>query len=228
MKPLSEYTALEMARRCALILLAFSIIFSALLAGAHQLTKETIAKNIQAERLKIIQNLLPDDSYNNDLLHDFLTLPPKKELGQRKKSQLLFARNNGVVTAFLLEAIPPDGYGGNIRLMIAIDAKGHLMGAEVLEHHETPGLGDYVAKKKWLQQFKNNKNKHFRIQKDGGDILYRAGATISARAVTNAISRAVEFVAHHRRDFLQARNHHDHHFPFKTEHFKKDENRATD
>ena len=222
MKPLSEYSALEMARRCALILLAFSVIFSALLAGAHQLTKDTIAKNIEAERLKIIQNLLPEDSYNNDLLHDFLTLPPKKELGQRKKSQLLFARKDGKVSAFLVEAIAPDGYGGAIRLMIAINVEGYLMGAEVLEHHETPGLGDYIAQKTWMQQFKNNLDKHFRIQKDGGNITYRAGATISARAVTNAIARATAFVADHRHDFLRALHRHEDHFPLKKEHFEKE------
>lgn len=208
MKPLSEYSALEMARRSAFILLAFSVVFSAFLALAHQLTRNIIAQNIELERLKIIHNLLPENSYNNDLLRDFLMLPPTKALGQRKKSSVLFAKKDGVVTAFLLEAIAPDGYGGAIRLMIAIDIHGNLMGTEVVEHHETPGLGDYIAQPTWIDQFKNNKDKHLRIQKDGGSISYRAGATISARAVTRAIARAVAFVSENRQDFLKGSSHH--------------------
>ncbi len=205
MKPLSAYSEFDMARRCAAILLTFAVIFSALLAGAYQLTKNTIAQNIEMERLKIIQNLLPNGFYDNDLLRDFIELKPEPRLGQKKSSHLILARKNNAIRAFLTEAIAPDGYGGAIRLMIAVDINGVLLGAQVLAHKETPGLGDYIAKKgdsAWIKQFQNQTG-DFKIQKDGGVVTYRAGATISARAVTNAISRAVAFVNENRNAFLE-------------------------
>ncbi len=206
MKALEDYSAWEMARRCALILLIFTVIFSALLAITHQLTQNAIVENIQKERLKTIAELLPPHFYDNDLLNDFLTLPPERAFGQKKESKLYIARKNKKVRAFLVEAVAREGYGGDIRLILAVSVEGNLIGAKVVAHQETPGLGDYIAQKgesAWIKQFQNRSPQKFSLTKDGGDIIYRSGATLSARATTNAISRALHFVLKNRHAFLK-------------------------
>ena len=80
----------------------------------------------------------------------------------------------------------------------------------VTDYHETPGLGDYIDPKKdrnkarpWITQFNELgfdklPSEDWKVKKDGGRIDQMAGATISARAVTNATRRALEWAVAHR------------------------------
>jgi electron transport complex protein RnfG len=99
--------------------------------------------------------------------------------------------------------VAPDGYNGDIRLLVGI-ADGAVIGVRVLEHHETPGLGDYIdaARGPWSGRFAG-RSLHdppvdaWRVQRDGGRFDQVAGATISARAVVGAVRRALQFVDAH-------------------------------
>jgi electron transport complex protein RnfG len=108
--------------------------------------------------------------------------------------------------ALVFEAAALNGYSGEIRLILAVQADGRLAAVRVTSHKETPGLGDYIDPKKdknktqpWIAQF-NGRNfsdtprEKWRVKKDGGVFDQRAGATISARAVTNATGRALAWV----------------------------------
>ena len=111
----------------------------------------------------------------------------------------------GQPAAALLETVAPDGYSGRIDLIVAIRADGSVSGVRVVGHRETPGLGDYIDPKKdkdkkspWIVQFADLKAADLpgcKVKKDGGQITYHTGATISARAVTNAVGRAARFAA---------------------------------
>jgi electron transport complex protein RnfG len=64
----------------------------------------------------------------------------------------------------------------------------------VIKHKETPGLGDYIDVKKspWIHQFEGKTlQTRWKVKKDGGDIDAMAGATITARAVTEAVARVL-------------------------------------
>jgi electron transport complex protein RnfG len=213
---LPEPTALGLSLRTALTMVAFTVVFTGLMAGTYQATHATIAESVQQEKLRLINEILPPASYDNSLLQDVLALPAAPELGLPKGAQVWRARKAGQPVALVMEAVAPDGYAGSIRMVIAILDDGRLGGVRVVEHHETPGLGDYIDPNKdkdkanpWIAQFgkldpASRPLALWKVRKDGGEISYRAGATISPRAVSNAVARAAGFaIANHDRLFAQ-------------------------
>lgn len=204
---------LRASLRTALILLAFAVVGTALLAYTHDLTRPIIARSEQAEKLRLITQALPASLYDNDILSDGIDLPPAPLLGTDGPTLAYRARKDGQPVAVVLEAVAPDGYSGKIRLLVAILADGRLAGVRVLAHNETPGLGDYIeiAKSKWIRVFENRSLgdppvAQWKVKKDGGQFDYVAGATITPRAVVKAVRSALQYFSEHRDELFQTRN----------------------
>ena len=205
-----ESSVLRISARTAAIMLAFTLVFTALMAGTYKATAPLVAASALAEKLRLIGEVLPPSLHDNDLLADGITLPPQAALGLDEETRLWRARRGGAPTALVLEAAAPDGYSGRISLILAVDANGRLLAQRVTAHKETPGLGDYIDPKKdrnkarpWITQFSNLgfdsvPRDKWRVKKDGGRFDQMSGATISARAVTNASGRALAWTAEHR------------------------------
>jgi electron transport complex protein RnfG len=210
-----ETSAATMAIRTAVILFAFVIVFTALLAGAYQWTRPAILASAAAEKMKLIGEVLPRDLYDNDLLKDTVELPPTPELGLDDTTPVYRARKGGQPAALVLEAVAPDGYSGKIRLVVAVRADGSLSGVRVIAHKETPGLGDYIEPKKdkkrerpWITQFDGQSltsigDREWRVKKDGGRFDANAGATITPRAVVKAVHKALKFAEANRERLFQ-------------------------
>ena len=88
-----------------------------------------------------------------------------------------------------------DGFGGQFRIMVGFDAEGNILGYEVLEHQETPGLGSHMTH--WFknadkpnQNIIGRKAGSLTVSKDGGDVDAITAATISSRAFLKAINQA--------------------------------------
>lgn len=88
-----------------------------------------------------------------------------------------------------------DGFGGQFRIMVGFDAEGNILGYEVLEHQETPGLGSHMTH--WFknadkpnQSIIGRKAGSLTVSKDGGDVDAITAATISSRAFLKAINQA--------------------------------------
>ena len=203
-------TAAKMAVRTAVILFLFVVIFTGLLWGAYLWTLPTIEAAAAEEKMKLINEVLPKSSYDTDLLKDTLKLDPAPALGQDGASTAYLARKGGQPNALVLVAIAPDGYAGKIRLLIALDMEGALLGVRVTQHKETPGLGDYIEPKKdknkvrpWITQFDGLKptaseEREWKVKKDGGRFDSVAGATVTPRAVIKAVRKAALYVAENR------------------------------
>jgi electron transport complex protein RnfG len=202
--------SLRISFSSAVVLVLFTLVFTGLMAATYQATKPILAASAAAEKLKLINEILPPASYDNDLLADGIELPPLKELGAAEPTKLYRARKNGQPVALVLEAGAPDGYAGRIGLVLAVTADGRMTAVRVTGHKETPGLGDYIDPKKdknkaspWIAQFDGQGydlalGGRWKVRKDGGEFAYRTGATISARAVANASGKAVIWAAEHR------------------------------
>jgi len=205
---MTEPTAARVGLRTALILMAFTVAFTALMALTYRATKPAIDASAEAEKMRLVNEVLPAAHYDNAPLADWVELPPRAELGltaQDDPVHLLRARQGGAPAALVFEAVAPDGYSGRIRLILAVGADGRLLGARVISHKETPGLGDYIDPQKdrnktapWIRQFDAKgfaeiPAAEWKVRKDGGHFDARAGATISARAVTHAVGRALRF-----------------------------------
>ncbi len=199
------------ALRTAFNLLLFTLVGTALLAFTYHLTRDTIARNEEKAKLKLIGQTLPPGSYDNNILRDTLILPPTPELGTSQASTAYRARWQGKPSAVVLEAIAPDGYGGKINMIIALRNDGEVSGVRVVAHNETPGLGDYIeiGKSQWIHLFDgaslaNTHDKDWNVKKDGGKFDYMTGATITPRAMVQAVHRAVRYFNNNRRQLFAA------------------------
>ncbi len=203
---MTDTTASRLALRNALAMTVFTIAFTALMAGTYLMTHETIAQSAETEKLVLIDAILPRNLYDNALLQDTLALPPTPEIGLDDGGYAWRARRAGEPVAVVIEAAAPDGYAGRIDLIVAVAHDGKLLGVRVTQHRETPGLGDYIDPKKdknktqpWIAQFENRPAElpasAWRVRKDGGTIDSMSGATISARAVAQAVGRVLAYVA---------------------------------
>jgi electron transport complex protein RnfG len=186
--------------RAGAILLAFALLGTLLLAGTFGWTRPVIRATEEAARAAQLAQVLTPGSYDNDLLHDARPLAPHRLLGTTQPSLAWIARSGGQPVGVVLEAIAPDGYSGEIGLIVGIDAHGVLTGVRVIRHRETPGLGDYIeiAKSPWVSQFAgksldNPAPEAWRVKKDGGAFDARAGATVTPRAIVKAVHDALEY-----------------------------------
>lgn len=88
-----------------------------------------------------------------------------------------------------------DGFGGQFRVMVGFDAEGNILGYEILEHQETPGLGSHMTHwfknaEKPNQNIIGRKAGNLTVSKDGGDVDAITAATITSRAFLKAINQA--------------------------------------
>lgn len=168
-----------------------------LLTLVYQLAAPHVAQHQEEALLAQLNTLVPSDRYDNDLANDRieLTLPA---LNARAPVRIYRARQQQQPTAALMMVSAPNGYSGEIRLLVAINADQSLAGVRVLSHKETPGLGDYIEARRspWIEQFEG-KSLHtpaperWKVKKDGGEFTYNTGATITPRAIVAAVARTL-------------------------------------
>ena len=204
-----NHAAQRNAFRTGSILLAFAVVATVMLVATFDLTHSTIAQNEQEAKRALIGQVLSAAAYDNDLLGTVRQLPANEMLGTRTPSHVWIARRQGQAVGLVLEAIAPDGYSGEIALLIGISAEGNVTGVRVTAHRETPGLGDYIdsAKSRWITQFNAKSLTHpresaWKVRQDGGAFDARAGATITPRAVVKAVKSALLYFVGHRAELL--------------------------
>jgi electron transport complex protein RnfG len=194
----------------ALNLLVFALIGTALLAITYQLTHEPIARSEEKEKLKLVTQIAPAETYDNDIIKDSAQLPADPLLGNDDTSIAYLGRLKDQPSIAVLQVIAPDGYSGKISLIISIHSDGKVGGVRVISDKETPGLGDYIeiAKNKWITVFDGKslgdpKDSDWKVKKDGGSFDYMAGATITPRAVVKAVHKALQYFALHRDEMFK-------------------------
>ena len=193
----------------ALNLLFFTVIGTTVLAFTYSHTKDDIAHSEEQVRMGLISQIVPQQIADNDIVHDTLDLKPDALLGTDEHTLAYRARLHGKITAVVLQAVAPDGYGGAIHLILAIRRNGQIAGVRVVSHNETPGLGDYIDIKKspWIKGFDGKAlqpghDEDWHVKKDGGKFDYMAGATITPRAVVKAVHKALQYFAQNRDKLL--------------------------
>lgn len=193
-------TIIKHASKTAITLIAFALVFTALLAYVFQITKVPIEQSETKARLALFRQIVPENMHDNDILKDKLTIAPNALLGNKQATIANRARINNTPAAVILKAVAHDGYSGDIKLLIAIKYDGSISGVRVLTHKETPGLGDYIdiAKDDWIKLFDGESltktsDKNWNVKKDNGQFDYMAGATITPRAVIKAVRKALQY-----------------------------------
>lgn len=188
----------------SLILGAFAIITAGTLALTNLGTQDRIAAAERAAQQRALFEIIPRERHNNDLLTDTLAIPQSgwAQLGLTQSQPIYVARQDGSAIALIIPAVAPDGYSGDIDMIVGVNRDGTVAGVRILRHKETPGLGDKIELKKhqWILNF-NGKSltvpvlEDWKVKKDGGVFDQFAGATITPRAVVGQIKRVLEFTA---------------------------------
>jgi Na+-translocating ferredoxin:NAD+ oxidoreductase subunit G len=177
--------------RSTIILMSFTIICVLLLTGVNWITSPYI-ELAKLEKEKVI---FKDIFKLNDVELAKINLTcrmvsSKTILGSEHLLPLKsFMHNDNQFQ--LIQTIAPDGYNGSIRIAIGIE-KGKIIGIRILQHNETPGLGDKIdlAKSNWVHQFDQLDLAsviRWNVKKHGGQFDAFTGATITPQAVIRAV-----------------------------------------
>ena len=170
----------------ALILFVICLVVTALLAGTNLLTKDKIAEQSALEAEQSRKVVLSDADSFEEADGYYIGKANNETVGYVFQTEA-----KGYV--FQTEA---KGYGGAVKVMTGISADGQITGVVILEHSETPGLGANAEKASFTDQFKQTApEKGITLVKNkapsDGEIEAMTGASITSRAVTNAVNEAI-------------------------------------
>ena len=182
-------------------MIIFSLVASAALSISYFLTKTPIEESDAKAKRMFLNQVVPSNLYDNNLVKDTISVEPNPLIGNKKNIDIYRAKKNNQVIAVIIETIAPDGYSGEIKTLVGVDQKDKILGVRVITHKETPGLGDYIEvdKSHWIKNF-NLKSldemgeKEWAVKKDGGDFDYVSGATITSRAVIKSTYKSLLYV----------------------------------
>ena len=157
----------------AAILTAVCLLVTLAVAGVNGLTRDAIAKSEAAAAQASMAALIPGADFT-----------PVKAAGESQ--EIYRAGDKGFV--FVSAAT---GYGGDVKVMTALDGEGAVLGVVVLScDDETPGLGQNCKKPAFTDQFAG-KSDSVELTKNGGDIVAVTSATYTSTAVKTCVNRAL-------------------------------------
>jgi electron transport complex protein RnfG len=187
------------------VLALTALVGTGLMAGVNWHSQPYIAENERQMLIRSLNTVIPPQSYDNDILHDTTTVNDPGLLGSKQASLVYRARKGSEPIAAALTVIAPNGYSGPITLLVGIDYNGEITGVRVVNHHETPGLGDGIEKRRsnWIDAFtgksaSNPGEAGWKVKRDGGNFDQFTGATITPRAVVGAVHKALIFFSQNR------------------------------
>lgn len=181
-----------------------AIIGTGLLAGVNQLTEDRIAQQERRMVLERLGQIVPGD-HDPGLLEDRIVLRDEGYFPGGQQVTAWRARRDGQPLALVMRFDAINGYNGRIALLAGINHDGSLRGVRVVRHKETPGLGDAIELRKsdWIRSFDDKRlgdppPARWAVKRDGGDFDQFSGATITPRAIVEAVKQALSYYQAHR------------------------------
>ncbi|MBE3115393.1 MAG: RnfABCDGE type electron transport complex subunit G [Actinobacteria bacterium] len=151
------------------VFLAIIVIVSVvLLIGVNSLTSDIVESRRVEEITGILENIFPEMSdYELD-----------------DEVYIIYEDGEKAGYAFMASG---SGYGGNIDILVGLDSSFGIKGVSILSQTETPGVGNRITESSFTDQFKGLSASDIALKSEGGKIDAITGATISSRAVVNAV-----------------------------------------
>ena len=169
-------------------LVGVSSLAALILGYTYELTAEPIRLAQAAQEQQAISAIIGTD-FDNNPYQDKILIPSAD-----KKSKLEFypARRDGRIKAFAIKTFSNKAFGGKLELIAGFGINGKILGYKVVNSQETPGLGTKVSEADFAEQFRGLRPQSpaFNVRQDGGEIDAVTSATISSRAVIDAIRKA--------------------------------------
>lgn len=187
----------EIVRLC-LVLTVIAAVSAGVLAFVSQKTAEPIQNALKEEKMSAVRSVLPP--YDNDPDKDIIKIAVDADT-----VEVYRGKKEGMFVGAAFPVIAPNGYSGEIEIMVGVDTGGVVQGIEILQHRETPGLGAKIETENFRANYHGTSlsdPETWDVVKDGGTFKQITGATISSRAVTHAVARGLEFFSEHRAEIL--------------------------
>lgn len=198
------------------ILAIFAIVCTAIVGLVNELTKDKIKAQEQLQLLNTLHSIIEPSRYNNDITQDCVSLSSPllgNSINDKETHTAYIARQDNQAVAIAMTSTAPDGYNGNIELIIALNMDNSVSGVRVLKHQETPGLGDKVELRKsnWINGFTGKKlqseqDSRWAVMKDNGMFDQFTGATITPRAVVKAVKKSLLYFKDNKHSLLTRPN----------------------
>ncbi|MDH3612121.1 MAG: electron transport complex subunit RsxG [Gammaproteobacteria bacterium] len=191
--------------KTGMTLAVIAAICTALVAATYQLTEDRIAANEKALLEKSLQPALAGVFYDSSVSESRLVLQPPHDLPGNDAAIIyrVFSAEQPVAVLFVVTA--RDGFSGAIRILVGVGFDGTVTGVRILQHRETPGLGDKIdsTRSDWVFQFDGRSMGDpvvtaWGIKGDGGEFDQLTGASITPRAVIKAIRDTLIYFDAHR------------------------------
>lgn len=190
------------------VLAIFAIASTSLVALTNWVTHDTIVEQQQHELQKTLNQVIPQSMHDNQLFASCMLLPSQSTVTSEPLPAYL-ATKSGEPTAIAIETYAPDGYNGAIKIIVGLDMQGVITSTRILEHKETPGLGDKIETRKtsWIFSFDRKtvteqNDADWAVRKDGGQFDQFTGATITPRAVVKAVKKTVVYFKQNKQTIL--------------------------
>lgn len=167
--------------RMVLSLTVICVCVALLLSVVHALTEDKINENLaEAERAGIIRVFGFDDISYSPLSGTPDTVNAVYEV-----------RRGGDLIGWCV-TVSPNGFGGNIDMVVGIGTGGKIVGVTITALSETPGLGSRVSEESYLGGYAQLDAAAPLVLNSDVDAI--SGATISSRSVLAGVNRATEAV----------------------------------
>lgn len=185
-------------------LVGLTVVVATIVAWFAQVTRERVAENEAQQIISALNSLLPAGSFDNEPHHDRIFVSDAQLPGNAQPVSVYRARRGATPTAAVLAVVAPQGYVGPITLLVALAPGGTVLGVRVVEHRETPGLGDGidVDRGNWPAIFTGHSltdppPARWATRRDGGDFDQITGATTTSRAVVTAVRDTAAYFGEH-------------------------------
>ena len=186
-------------------------ICTAMVATTYVLTHDRIAANERSWLEKSLEPALGGILFDGGVSDSMLVLQAPHGLPGSDDALIYRVYADARPLAALFAVTARDGYAGAIRILLGIEYDGTVTGVRILQHRETPGLGDRIesSRSDWVFQFDGRTLGDpdvdaWAIKRDGGQFDQLSGASITPRAVMTAIRETLIYFEAHRDDIFSA------------------------
>ena len=191
--------------KSGMTLAAIAAICTAMVAATYQVTEDRIAANEQAWLEQSLEPALSGVFFEGSVTESMLVIPAPHELPGPDDAIIYRVFSEGEPVAALFAVTARDGYAGPIRILLGVQYDGTVTGVRILEHRETPGLGDKIVSTRsdWVFQFDGRsltdpEPANWTLKVDGGEFDQLTGASVTPRAIVKAMRDTLLYFEAHR------------------------------
>lgn len=193
------------------ILGGFTLATTILIAITHWITAPVIEQQVLKKAQSTITEVFPEQHWDNNITQNCVLISPSEQATPLKIYRGYF---QGASSGLVIEAVSQQGYSGNITYLVSLINNDVIGGVRVLEHKETPGLGDKIELRisDWITLFDNlaaadTRRTDWAVKKDGGKFDQFTGATITPRAIVNGVKHTINWAQDNYQAVFAMENH---------------------